>query len=668
METAVLRKAVVKVKRKLRLVRAYLPASTPSDDEFKSAIGSELGSRLRRLPQVFPALGNGSVLRDWPRAFPQDYQRLIETAHNALIHRFNLLGSGWTNLGPSIDWNLDFKSGKRWETRDYRLQKLVDLADGSDVKLPWELSRCQHFIPMALVCLAESEDAYATEFQNQILSWCESNPYLQTVNWSCAMDIAIRCVNWLVAYQLFAKQHDFSPAFADQLVVDLYKGGCAIRANLESSGAGFNTNHYVADLVGLFYLGAVFSETAKPNDWLDFAQSELEREIMLQVDDDGLDYESSLPYHGLVTEFFFYSWLLGELLGRRFSAAFSERLRLMVENLARFTKSDGRVENFGDNDDGRLLRLTGRGARDYRDLLAVAGQTINELRCDLDIQQPEAGLFLSATTASSRQQEWNSIHLAGSGICQMRSQQVIINFFANRVGTAGLGNHKHNDHLSFTYTYRGMPIFVDSGSYVYTASEDERNRFRGTAAHNTVTVDNQEQNRTVRGLLFLLRADGVPRIVEWGSNQEYDRVVAEHNCYERLDDPVTHRRALMFCKRTGLLLLRDELTGGDRHQIDINFHLESMRIESLAPNRVRLRPQHSEREITFGSLDAGQPLILDSCWVSPSYGVKHPALRLSHSLEVNLPYTTTFFIAPLADFAGASLESEISRLCELAGW
>ena len=62
------------------------------------------------------------------------------------------------------------------------------------------------------------------------------------------------------------------------------------------------------------------------------------------------------------------------------------------------------------------------------------------------------------------------------------------------VGTGGFGNHKHNDLLSFEYHAAGAAVIVDPGSYVYTSDPDARNLFRSTRSHNTLSVDDQEQN------------------------------------------------------------------------------------------------------------------------------------------------------------------------------
>jgi hypothetical protein len=81
---------------------------------------------------------------------PRSIEQTINDADEICNHIFDLLGSGKTELGEEIDWHLDFKSGFRWDPKEYYpgTGKHVTLNDPSDVKVPWELSRCQHFVTL----------------------------------------------------------------------------------------------------------------------------------------------------------------------------------------------------------------------------------------------------------------------------------------------------------------------------------------------------------------------------------------------------------------------------------------------------------------------------------------------------------------------------------------
>ena len=88
----------------------------------------------------------GTVLAAMPTVsrFEEDPPAdLVARADEVAAHRFDLLGSGPTELGPEIDWLTDFKSGRRWPLHHGSLLRLA-YGDGSDIKVPWELSRCQH--------------------------------------------------------------------------------------------------------------------------------------------------------------------------------------------------------------------------------------------------------------------------------------------------------------------------------------------------------------------------------------------------------------------------------------------------------------------------------------------------------------------------------------------
>ena len=85
------------------------------------------------------------------------------------------------------------------------------------------------------------------------------------------------------------------------------------------------------------------------------------------------------------------------------------------------------------------------------------------------------------------------------------------------VGMRGRGGHGHNDILSFELFMNGANIVTDCGAYVYTASRDWRNRFRSTAFHNTIQVDDEEVNRFVEpNALWQLVDDAKPAEVRWG--------------------------------------------------------------------------------------------------------------------------------------------------------
>ena len=84
------------------------------------------------------------------------------------------------------------------------------------------------------------------------------------------------------------------------------------------------------------------------------------------------------------------------------------------------------------------------------------------------------------------------------------------------IGMRGRGGHGHNDILSFELFMRGSGVISDCGAYVYTASREWRNKFRSTAFHNTIQVDDEEVNRFVEpNALWQMQYDAIPDNVQW---------------------------------------------------------------------------------------------------------------------------------------------------------
>ena len=148
-----------------------------------------------------------------------------------LNHKFDLLGSGWLNVDVStgqqnapykrIDWHRDWKSGYAFDSKIRASQITnISLPEGVDVKYPWELARMQHLTMFAISAIRNrgKADLYFEEFKNEILDFIDANPVSFGINWACTMDVALRCVSWLIAYDIFyttvaKKDYEFDKIF-----------------------------------------------------------------------------------------------------------------------------------------------------------------------------------------------------------------------------------------------------------------------------------------------------------------------------------------------------------------------------------------------------------------------------------------------------------------------
>ncbi|MCK4734181.1 MAG: hypothetical protein KAT65_17135, partial [Methanophagales archaeon] len=346
-------------------------------------------------PFFFDPTDREKIVKIVKKEYPTAIEQTIKDADAINNHIFDLLGSGKVKLGEEIDWHLDFKTGFRWNPKGYYLwtRKHVDcyLKKGiyADVKIPWELSRCQHIVTLGKGYWYTGDEKYTKEFNSQIVSWIAHNPVELGVNWACTMDVAIRAVNWIWGYYFFCGSPSLTKEFKLKLFKSLYLHGRHIVNNLEFGR--IRGNHYLSDIAGLVYLGILFHETKEGQKWLEKGLSALKEELKIQVYEDGVDCEGSISYHRLVTELFLSTTLICIKNGITFPQWYMTRLEKMIEFVMYYTKPDGTAPQLGDNDDGRLHILSNYGnwnRLDHRYLLSVGAvmfkrKDFKEKACEL---------------------------------------------------------------------------------------------------------------------------------------------------------------------------------------------------------------------------------------------------------------------------------------------
>lgn len=593
---------------------------------------------------------------------PDTEQGTRDSADKACAHIFDLLGSGEVDLGPTIDWSRDFKSGYRWPNQYFRDIVRVRPGDNSDIKVTRELSRCQHFTVLGKAYWYTADEKYAREFRDQISNWIDENPFMRSVNWDCTMDVAIRAVNWLWGWAFFRTSEAIDEGFRRKLLGSFLAHGRYIRNNLEffeslekGSRVRVNGNHYLSDLAGLVFLGVLLPELKETRDWRDFALEELWRELGEQVYPDGCCYESSISYHRLSLEIFLTCAILCQKNDIEVPGSAWSALEQMLEFVAAYTRPDGKAPVVGDADDGRLQILGAQAIDDHRYLLS-AGAVIFE-RPDFKLA---AGEFHEETLwllGPEAKEVWERV-LIGEvpdsrgfpcvGFYVMRAGDLYLFSDCGDTGIRGHGSHDHSDPLSFELSAHGRVFVVDPGSYVYSASPEWRNCFRSTAWHNTVRVDGQEANRFDPEELFAIENDARPEVSVWESDERHDFLDARHFGYERLPDPVTHRRRVFFDKSAALWQIRDDIIGRREHWVEWFFHFAAGIPIEIVEDGVVMTSCAEGSNLTFKIRDVPEDAELELLdgWVSKRYGVKERNRVLRISMKRSLPLTMCFILAP----------------------
>jgi hypothetical protein len=589
---ALVRRAIAEAAIELERFRAPRRAAAFDLAALLSATGArsldELWTRITsRAPFAYGA----------PAGLPDDERRRVLGAADAAVERrVELLGSGQLELGRPIDWLTDPKTRETWPRGYAPRLEYANLDRPSDVKLPWEISRVQWLLPVGQAYLLTGEERYATTARDVLDEWMAANPYADTVNWSVTMEAALRILSWSwLLGALGGSEAWRAEGFRGRFLKTLWLHGDYTARHLERSDV--NGNHLTADAAGLVFAGLLFEQSA----WADDGWHLLVEELPRQVHDDGVDFEASAAYHRLVCELFLLPALYREQLGLEVSAPYRARLEAMGRLTASIVHPDGLAPLWGDADDARALPLGHQEVNDHRYLPALLG---------LGGPNSEARWLLpDAPELPAQAPRSASFPQGGVYVLARGADHVFID--CGPVGLAGRGGHGHNDCLSFEATLDGTRLVTDSGSYVYTASPAKRNRFRGTAAHNTPLVDGTEQNRIPESL-WLLENDALPEplLVE-----EF-RFRGAHTGYLRLPDPVRPVRTIALDPELHALVVHDVFEAAGAHTVEIPFH--------LAPGLDVGVPAGGAVALGEFVLRWSGPweCAVEEAWVSPSYGVK----------------------------------------------
>jgi uncharacterized heparinase superfamily protein len=622
-----------------KLLRQISPASRNGNGEGSAMlilerIRSSLSKRSSATQSFFPSLAcRDEVSAIIKERFASERHTLLQRAERAIRGRFDLLGFNNLSFGEPIDWHLDPTTGKRtplvhWSKIDY-----LDPSVAGDKKVTWELNRHAHFVTLGQAYWLTGDERFAEAFVEQASSWMDANPPKLGINWASSLELSFRVIAWLWALHLFADSDRLTPKFASRFLKYLVAQGRHIESYLSHY---FSPNtHLTGEALGLFYLGVTLPELARSPRWRDAGLGVLLEQLPRHIRRDGVYFEQSSYYQRYTSDFYTHLIVLARAANLKLPPEVEERLSLALDHLMWISRPDGTSPFYGDDDGGRLITLNVREADDFRDTLAVGSALLR--RSDWKFVAglaPIETLWLLGPGALERYDQietkppTETSHAFVEGGCfvmrdgwSKQSSYALVDCGPHGSSSCG---HAHADALAFEYAAEGKTWLVDPGTFTYTGDVSLREYFRTTKAHNTVTVDGQPQSVAAGafGWKHIARSNAKEFIVE----DTFDYFEGSHDGYERLDDPVTHNRSLLFLKQSAaceippLLIVRDRFNALDNHRYALRYHLEPG-CSMIARNNTAEAFETSGRALSisvFGQSDAR--MRIEDGWVSRCYG------------------------------------------------
>lgn len=486
----------------------HLPSATASARERTAANVREIGAWESAVRYV--------------REDDRQLAAVRERAVPALRREVELFGSGRVFAGIPPRWLEDVHAQTSWPEGFAHTLDYLNRGRASDVKVPWELSRLRHLVALAqAVATLEGQEAALEALQADLTDWIARNPVGWTVNWVVGMEVALRAVNLICVDGILGTRATSYDARAG-LVNSLYQHGWYLSRNLEIGD--LNGNHFLANAVGLLWLGRYFEGVGEAKRWFDRGVEMTLQAAREQVLEDGLDHEGSLPYHFLVLEMM----VLAVVAGGPAVAGAVRAVHGMIDAAEAVVAPSGEVPDLGDDDGGRAAAFCDAPSREGGRVIASACAAVARAPTTPTVRRwPHDAIWLTGAPPAGLGHpapKPRRLHEGGLVVLGNDVDHVVIDL--GPTGFRGRGGHGHLDAMSFLASLSNRRVVRDSGTGTYTGDAELRNELRDVFAHTTVVVDGQRY-ATLGGVdrLWAIEGDVRPRLLS--IDHDPDRQVVE---------------------------------------------------------------------------------------------------------------------------------------------
>lgn len=391
-------------------------------------------------------------------------------------------------------------------------------------------------------------------------SWVEAEPYGRYDAWH-PYPTAKRLVSWTY---LFA-------AFPELATPDLESSHWLqarhLARSLEKHAGG---NHLLMDLCALVVAGLRY-DGREAEALVERALRELVAEVPRQVTADGCHVELAAAYHLQVLAMLSEASLCLSSAGLATPAPLVSALEALSAFAERMRLPDGSYPLWSDTSRDTTLPLDEALALARGALAAAGGGTPSSGQ----LRFPYAPLVAAAGRTPERRPLGRvpsapfAPQAPASGYHLLRGDGLVAVFDGADTGAHGMPGHGHADCLNVDVHTAAGPLIVESGTSTYDPGP-ERDRERGTAAHDTVVVAGRDQTemwdafRVGRPARAFDRSAGITQGWAWAQ--------AAHDGYAELG--VTHRRWVGV--RGGTVVVLDALDldeGAEPLPFGLRYHL-----------------------------------------------------------------------------------------------
>jgi uncharacterized heparinase superfamily protein len=406
-----------------------------------------------------------------------------------------------------------------------------------------------------------------------VARWIDENPPGSGIGWD-PYPVSRRVVNW-IKWSLSGNL--LEPKARQSLAVQ----GRWLNRRIETHLQG---NHLFVNAKALVHAGLYFNGE-EADRWLRRGLALMQAQIAEQILPDGGHFERSPMYHAGFVEDLLDTVGIMQTFGRTVDAAWLETIARMMGWLEAMSHPDKGIAFFNDAAFG----------------VSPAPAQLRNYAARLNVALPTFG------PAGVRR-------LMPSGYVSIDLPPFFLICDVAPIGPDHLPAHAHADTLSFEMSFKGRRVFVNSGTSEYGLSE-ERQRQRGTAAHNTLVLDEENSSEVWAGFRVARRARA--RLLDVGTEDGVFRIVGEHDGYRRLRGRNSHRRSWTLNSHA---LVIEDIVAGPFRSARCYFHLHP-EIHVQRGQGLELQLSDSRGVLLEVEFDGAAAVdVADSTW-HPEFGI-----------------------------------------------
>lgn len=538
---------------------------------------------------------------------------LLSVSDSIMSGNYEIFGKKLCFVNSLPDWHHSIDIDERWPIIANNKINYHEYEKYGDPRYVWELNRLLHIVILSRAYWLTEDDKYSTRICSEIDSWIASNPFMYGINWVEGIEVGIRSINLIMAYNFIHSSSGFN-RIRKKFIRSLYLHGRFIYENLSEKWST-NNNHIIAELTGLLFVGNFFHKFDFGQIWFDEATDKLIKELESQIMLDGFLWESSTAYHKFVTELVYISERLLNSHSNPKKGKLQAVLRNMLDALYYTIKPNGEICKIGDSDDAVALILSDK-SKDYPDFLKSASISYSIPKYFFDQNPCEYSFWINGISHSDNvvfyKEEMKLFPESGLIFynSKVKGKDVWLCFNIGNQNTKYIGaGHRHADILSILINVNGKDIITECGTYKYFDSLKIRNYFKSTTAHSTTNINDESQIIFKERFETARAKNATSELIHF--NIDDLSVKGKHDGYSS-NYSTTLEREISFDEK---IVIKDSRVGPKNNLINVNF---------IIPSNVKLVVKNNQNLEFDGkyllSINNNAELKIQEGYLSKNYG------------------------------------------------